>query len=113
MLTFFTSRDDLTIRLNFEDIQSLDNHLVDGYDDWVNGLPNHWKRDGFLEKHTPILITSRFGQNASIALPNNEDQEAEDWHQERDYSKIAFLTFALATSIEYVSLDHMLNHLHA
>jgi len=102
MLTSFISRDDPTVRLNFKDVQSLDHHLVDGYDDWVDGLPNQWKKDRFLEKHSPIIITSRFGQNASIALLDNEDQEAEDWHHEHDYSKIAFLTFALATSIEYV-----------
>src|SRR6266853_3025645 len=102
MLTSFISRDDPTVRLNFKDVQSLDHHLVDGYDDWVDGLPNQWKKDGFLEKHSPIIITSRFGQNAGIALSDNEDQEAEDWHRECDYSKIAFLTFALATSIEYV-----------
>src|SRR5712671_6728267 len=102
MLTSFISRDDPTVRLNFEDVQSLDYYLINGYDNWVDGLPNQWKKDRFLEKHSPIIITSRFGQNASIALLDNEDQEAEDWHRERDYSKITFLTFALATSIEYV-----------
>ena len=88
--------------MNFEDIQSLDHHLIRGYDNWVNGLPNNWKKDGFLETNSPIIITGQFGQNASIALPDNEDQEAEDWHHKRDYSKITFLTFALTTSIEYV-----------
>ena len=95
-------RDDPTVRLNFEDVQSLDHYLVRGYDNWVDGSPDTWKRDGFLQNNSPIIITSRYGQNATIALLDNEDQEAEDWHHERDYSKIAFLTFALATSIEYV-----------
>lgn len=73
-----------------------------GYQDWVNKAPVYWNKDGFLRKNSPILITSRYGQNASIALPNNELNEANAWDRERKYSKVAFLTFAIATSIEYV-----------
>jgi hypothetical protein len=80
MLTFI-KRDEPTVRLNFEDIKSLDRHIVRGYDDWVDAAPNNWKKDGFLENNSPIIITSRYGQNATIALPDNEDQEAEDWHR--------------------------------
>ncbi|KAI9429358.1 hypothetical protein H4582DRAFT_2150251 [Lactarius indigo] len=47
-----------------------------------------------------IVVTSRYGQNAAIALAGNEDNEAESWDTERDYSKISYVTFALATSIE-------------
>jgi hypothetical protein len=86
--------------LNFECLNALHNHIVDGYGDWVKKAPSGWTKDGFLQKNKPIMITSRYGQNAAIALPGNQANEAEDWNSERDYSKIAYLTFALATSIE-------------
>jgi hypothetical protein len=88
--------------LNFETLTKLHTLLLDGYDDFVSGAPADWKKDGFLPNNKPIIITSRYGQNASIALEDNQEQEANDWNLERDYSKIAFLTFALATSIESV-----------
>jgi hypothetical protein len=70
----------------------------------VRKAPKHWKVDGFLEDNSPIVVTSRFGQNARIAAPGNELEEAEAWQLERDYSKFAFLTIAIATSIQYVLL---------
>src|ERR1700722_15339807 len=38
-------RDD-TIRLNFENVRDLDQGIVDGYVDWVNGAPDNWTADG-------------------------------------------------------------------
>jgi hypothetical protein len=95
-------RDSRTIGLNFETLTKLHTLLLDGFDDFVSLAPAEWKKDGFLQNNKPIIITSRYGQNASIALEDNQDQEANDWNSERDYSKIAYLTFALATSIESV-----------
>jgi len=99
-ITVYVHRDCPTIGLNFETLTALHALLLDGYDDFVANAPAHWKKDGFLLNNKPIMITSRYGQNACIALEDNEDQEANDWNLERDYSKIAYLTFALATSIE-------------
>ncbi len=88
------------IKLNFEDLKLLDALIVEGYHDWVDNAPERWKVDGFLQNKSPIVVTSRFGQNARIAAPGNESQEAEAWQLERDYSKLAFVTFALATLIK-------------
>ena len=74
--------------------------IVKGYDDWVDEAPDAWKVDGFLLQRSPIVVTSRLGQNARIATLGNEAQEAEAWERERDYSKLAFVTFAIATSIK-------------
>jgi hypothetical protein len=86
--------------LNLEDVRNLDELIVDGYKDWVTEAPPEWKLDGFLTNKSPIVVTSCFGQNAKILVPGNEPDEAEGWNSERDYSKISFLTFALATSIK-------------
>jgi hypothetical protein len=93
-------RADNDIRLNFEDVKVLDRKIKEDYRNWVNGAPPNWKGDHFLERNSPIIITSRFGQNTAIAVLGNEEREAHSWDLERDYSKIAFLTFALATAIE-------------
>lgn len=68
----------------------------------MNEAPEDWRRDGFLVDRSPIVVTSRFGQNARVGIPGHEADEALDWRLERDYSKVAFLTVAIATSIRCV-----------
>ena len=87
--------------MNFEELRDLDDRIVEGYDVWVSNAPPKWKADRFLQDHSPIVVTSRFGQNSRIAVGGQEDQEAEAWNIERDYSRISYLTFALATSLKY------------
>lgn len=82
-------------------MSALDKAIKSGYSDWVNDAPRSWKTDGFLSNNSPIIITSRYGQNARIAVPGHEDEEAAAWDKERNYSRIAYFTLALATSIEY------------
>lgn len=94
------SSDDRIIRMNFEDLSLLDTLVVEGYSDWVKGAPESWKMDGFLQRNSPIVVTSRLGQNAGIVNHRYEEEEANAWQLERDFSKLAFFTFALATSIE-------------
>jgi hypothetical protein len=93
------------IKLNFEELSELDSLVVAGYDDWVDNAPDRWKVDGFLKKNKPILVTSRYGQNARIAILGNESQEAESWQAERDFSKLSYFTFAIATSVKFASLS--------
>jgi hypothetical protein len=93
-------RYDDVIRLNVENVKELSNEIIKGYDNWVKNAPQSWKADGFLERNSPIVITSRFGQNTPIAVLGNEEREADSWDTDRDYTKIAFMTIALATSIE-------------
>ena len=89
------------IKLNYESLRRLDELLVRGYADWVKDAPEDWKTDGFLTERSPIVVTSCFGQNGRVAIPGKENEEANAWQVERDYSKLAFFTFAIATSIKY------------
>ncbi|KAH8977123.1 hypothetical protein EDB86DRAFT_3093129 [Lactarius hatsudake] len=89
-----------TIKLNQRNTEKLDELISEGYKEWVENAPNSWKKDGFLEKHSPIVVTSRYGQNVEIAEGGNKTGEALHWDKERDYSKVAFMTVALATLIE-------------
>ncbi|KAH9028272.1 hypothetical protein EDB85DRAFT_2147990 [Lactarius pseudohatsudake] len=89
-----------TIKLNQRNTEKLDELMSKGYKDWVKKAPSLWKKDGFLEKHSPIVVTSRYGQNVEIAEGGSEMREASNWNKERDYSKVAFTTVALATLIE-------------
>ena len=57
------------VRLNLDDLKEFDDLVVAGYREWVEEAPDQWKVDGFLENRSPIVVTSRFGQNARIAVP--------------------------------------------
>jgi len=74
--------------------------MVHGYKTWIDNAPKEWKVDSFLEGKSPIMVTSRFNQDAKIAVPGNEAKEATAWGLECDFSKLAFFTFALATTIK-------------
>jgi hypothetical protein len=89
--------------MNMKDLKRLDEELVAEFRSWVQAAPDHWKADGFLTNNSPIVITSCFGQNAAFGLEGDEDIEAAAWDRDRNFSKIAFLTVAIATSIEYAS----------
>ncbi|KAI9430746.1 hypothetical protein H4582DRAFT_2086078 [Lactarius indigo] len=89
-----------TIKLNQRNARQLDELMSEGYEEWVENAPSSWKKDGFLEKHSPIVVTSRYGQNVEIGEVGNEKVEGSNWEKERDYSKVAFTTVALATLIE-------------
>ena len=45
-----------TVRLNLEDIQSLECHLIHRYDNWVNAILNNWKKDYLLKNILYSLI---------------------------------------------------------
>ncbi|KAH8978533.1 hypothetical protein EDB86DRAFT_2836679 [Lactarius hatsudake] len=101
-LSFATPRGRSVYELNLEsrNTEKLDELMSEGYEEWVENAPRSWKKDGFLERHSPIVVMSRYGQNVEISEGGNETREASNWNKERDYSKVAFTTVALATLIE-------------
>ncbi|KAH8979153.1 hypothetical protein EDB86DRAFT_3089374 [Lactarius hatsudake] len=92
--------DHRTIKLNQRNTEKLDELISEGYEEWVENTPRSWKKDGFLKRHSPIVVTSQYGQNVEISEGGNETREASNWNKERNYSKVAFMTVALATLIE-------------
>jgi hypothetical protein len=71
---------------------------------WVEDAPDSYKDDQFLLERTPIIITSRYGQNQDIAV-NVVDAAAdeENWQADRDFSQIRYVTMAIATHLRYDS----------
>ncbi|KAH8998202.1 hypothetical protein EDB86DRAFT_2828489 [Lactarius hatsudake] len=64
--------DHRTIKLNQRNTEKLDELMSEGYEEWVENAPRSWKKDGFLERHSPIVVTSRYGQNVEISEGGNE-----------------------------------------
>ncbi|OCH83610.1 hypothetical protein OBBRIDRAFT_840366 [Obba rivulosa] len=68
--------------------------IVENYNSYFADAPDYWKEDGFFRDHVPISIACRYGQNISIG-----DNEGDIWARERDYSKIQFVSVALASHL--------------
>jgi hypothetical protein len=85
--------------LPIADIRQFNTLLIQGWLPFVSEAPDEWKEDGFIEEHVPIGVTSRFGQNQPICLPNEELNEANIWEAERDYRKVKYVSLSLATDI--------------
>lgn len=69
-------------------------------DDWVSyvdGMPPSWTDDNFLSTHEPICVLTRYGQNQPIVVQQHLAHERKDWQEDRDYSEVRSLSFAIAT----------------
>ncbi|KAI9430488.1 hypothetical protein H4582DRAFT_2063757 [Lactarius indigo] len=71
-----------TIKLNQRNALQLDELMLEGYEEWVENAPSSWKKDGFLEKHSPIVVTSRYRQNVEIGEVGNKKVEGSNWEKE-------------------------------
>lgn len=98
-LTSICFRESATIVLTLDNFRQLNTNLISIYDNFVDDAPLDWTRDGFFKNHVPTSVTSRFGQDQRIAQDGTADAEAQKWDEERDYTHIRSVSFALATDI--------------
>lgn len=81
-------------------MKRLDRMIVRSYHDWVEDAPEEYKADDFLTSRIPVAVTTRFGQNQKLASSVElRNQEQGNWARDRDYSRIRYLTIALASHI--------------
>ena len=92
----------LSIPLRLEDLRKFNEAIKDGWQDWIRNAPPDYTEDGFFLSRTPISISSRYGQNQGIGVEANRFTQKALWSKERDYSKIRYVSFALATHIRLV-----------
>jgi hypothetical protein len=72
--------------------------MANDYKNWVREIPVGWKGESaWLKSHYPIAITSRYGQNQPINQAGTFDVESDNWFQDRDFTKIKWVSFAAAT----------------
>jgi hypothetical protein len=85
--------------LNLEKLKKLHQVIRGGFEEWVLEAPESYK-DDFLMDRTPIVITSRYGQNQSIGV-QEEDVGIDEcnWDLERDFELIRYITVAIATHV--------------
>jgi hypothetical protein len=84
-------------------MKNLDKAIIQHYDTWVADAPLEYTQDNFFSSRVPVAITSRFGQNQQLAESiEDRRQERLNWRQDRDYSKIRYLTIAIASHIRSV-----------
>jgi hypothetical protein len=96
------SDDERHITLNLESLKALDMAIVNNYHDWVRNAPRDYIHDNFFQSRVPVAITSRFGQNQRLAeTVQYRAEERTNWSRDRDYSRIRYITLALATHIRY------------
>ncbi|KAG2080366.1 hypothetical protein BD769DRAFT_1685099 [Suillus cothurnatus] len=99
--------DQRVIVLRLQDVLLLHRLIKIQYDDFVANAPPSWLKDGWLQQHIPISVACRYGQNQPIA---SNDQhalrvEARNWHHERDYTDIRYLSMAVATHISCMIVE--------
>ena len=91
------------IPLRLEDLLKFNEAIKDGWQEWIENAPPDYTGDGFFLTRAPISISSRYGQNQGIGFEVNRFTQKGLWSKERDYSKIRYVSFALATHIRLVS----------
>ena len=88
--------------LNLQTMKRLDRMIVRSYADWIADAPQEYQDEELFTNGVPVAITSRFGQNQELARTLDLHQEEQDnWARDRDYTRIRYLTIALASHIRY------------
>ena len=100
------------INLNLATLKDLDNAIVESYENWIEEAPVSYKQDNFFPARRPVAVTSRFGQNQQLADTEPlRVEERSNWARECDYTRIRFITIALATHLRYfVFISHHFIH---
>jgi hypothetical protein len=81
-------------------MKRLDQEIINSYTQWIEAAPAAYKSDDMFPSRIPVAITSRFGQNQELASSVElRDEERFNWARDRDYSRIRYLTLALATHV--------------
>jgi hypothetical protein len=81
--------------------QKLHQQIGDLWSEFVDGRPDGWSGEYELDEMWPLIIGLRYGQNVKIRSPDVETRNAEVgvWMDERNYTGIAKMSFAIATHL--------------
>lgn len=109
--TDYTHRSDQDHEFRLVDVNAFHTGIVDLYQAWVYNAPHEWKTDGFLENNIPISIAARYGQNQPLLLSDAVTAESNNWLQERNYTKIRYMTIAIATHIRSNIIESWPKHM--
>jgi hypothetical protein len=90
------------LELRLGDATRLHNLIRTEYVSFFDDAPADWREDNFFSENMPISVTCRYGQNLPVGDLNSTDEEAAQWNQDRNYSKLRTVSFAIASDITYV-----------
>jgi hypothetical protein len=88
--------------MRLQDVKSLHESIVRGWQQWVTDAPDKWKEDGFLTSKYPISVASLYGQDQPLTVDDDAHANAlaESFGQDNNYGKLRVFSFALASHIE-------------
>lgn len=96
----------MTRRSNLEQTKALHDAIRELWPGYRSQAPTHFKASTIFATSTPIIVTARVGQNQEVYVANPDHDALENyqrsWRNLRDYSKIRYMTVALATHIQCV-----------
>lgn len=73
-----------------------------------DGAPADWLRNSEIwAESTPVIVAIKIGQDTQICEYDKYAQERDAWSQRFDYSKIRYMTIALASHLAYVWSCHV------
>ena len=101
MVTVFSTRKHR--RLNLRRTSLLSNLMAILWIAFRDGA-EEWKRVSRIwADSTPVMIAISIGQDAEICNHSEYAEERTAWAKRFDYSKVLYVTMALASHLEYVS----------
>ena len=106
-MTALLHRDRPNLTFNLANLRLLDRAIRRRYTNWVRDAPATYTQDNFFKERVPTVVTSRYGQNQELGM--DWEQETANWTRDRDFSRVRYLTVALATHLRYVQVTVMLD----
>lgn len=93
------------ITLQLDNLDKMDEAIKEWYPLWVQNAPEQYKTDNFLLNRIPVAVTSLYGQNQPLPVSQEDDvEESANWSRSRNFNRIRYISFSLATHFESVLL---------
>jgi hypothetical protein len=94
-----------SVILTIPKLHTLNSIIKRHYYLWVRGAPESYHTDDFLQSRVPITVTSEYGQNQEFGIRSRTALDQSNWSKDRDYTKIRYITLAVATHLRSVTLS--------
>ena len=93
--------------MSLNQVKRLNTQIKQSYQNWISDAPEEYLSDMWFRSRIPVAVTSRYGQNQPIGLETmNDDEESYTWDTLRDWSRLKYVTVAVATHLRSRLISH-------
>jgi hypothetical protein len=88
------------VKLNLENTRRFNTLFIENWAKWIDRTK--YAKEPFFTERVPVAVAVRYGQNISLGVAENLQRERQDWERFRQWEKVWFFSFAVASHVMWV-----------